>query len=246
MSVLGWILLILLAIIVFILVVPLGAHVAYIDSNLKIDAHVAGLNINIVPGKKREKDSEKRPKKEEKKSKKGGKKEARKTSEGGADEEKKTKEKKGLFDGFSVDDFLELAKLLFRTLDRFRRKFTVNKLMLHLVVANEDPYNAAMLYGYVNAGAGILEGLSKRGWRISKRDIQTAVDFESTEMRADAEITITISLARILAVALYALFGFLKIRRAVKKRMKAANKERTDNDGTDANPDVGIPAGEHV
>ena len=53
--------------------------------------------------------------------------------------------------------------------------------MVHFVAACEDPYDTAMLYGYANAAAGIIEGLSGRGWDIRRRDIQVGVDFESTE-----------------------------------------------------------------
>ena len=96
-----------------------------------------------------------------------------------------------------------------------------------------------------NAAAGIVEGLSGRGWDIRRRDIQVGVDFESTECRADAEVTVTISLGRILAVLLAAGFGFIKIKRAAGKAAAAEKAERKDNDGTDADPNGGIPAGQH-
>ena len=153
--------------------------------------------------------------------------------------------KKGLPMGLTKEQIPELLKLAFSTLDRFRRKFTVNYLMVHFVAACEDPYDTAMLYGYANAAAGIVEGLSGRGWDIRRRDIQVGVDFESTECRADAEVTVTISLGRILAVLLAAGFGFIKIKRAAGKAAAAEKAERKDNDGTDADPNGGIPAGQH-
>ena len=61
MTVVLWILLALLALIVFVLAVPFGAHVAYIGGELAVDARVMGINIGIIPQKER-----KKPKKEKK------------------------------------------------------------------------------------------------------------------------------------------------------------------------------------
>ena len=50
MTVVLWILLALLALIVFVLAVPFGAHVAYIGGELAVDARVMGINIGIRTG----------------------------------------------------------------------------------------------------------------------------------------------------------------------------------------------------
>ena len=234
MTVVLWILLALLALIVFVLAVPFGAHVAYIGGELAVDARVMGINIGIIPQKER-----KKPKKEKKPREKKPKKEKKPAAEEPAEK------KKGLPLGLTRAQIPELLKLTISTLDRFRRKFTVNYLMVHFVAACEDPYDTAMLYGYANAAAGIVEGLSGRGWDIRRRDIQVGVDFESTECRADAELTVTISLGRILAVLLAAGWGLIKIKRAAAGSAAATQSERKDNDGTDADPNGGIPAGQH-
>lgn len=236
MTVLAAILLALLAVIVVVLIVPFGVHLVYIGGEFALDARLLCFNIGIIPGKERQgkkKERERREKKPPKSQKAEGEPEA----EG---------QQKGLPLGLTREDIPPLIKLLCSTLDRFRRKFTVNRLMIHFVAAAEDPYDAAMMYGWANAAAGVMAGLSERGWDIRRRDIQTAVDFESTEMAVDAELTVTISLGRILAVLVFAAWGFLKIKRASKKREGASKDERMDNDGTDADPDGGIPAGQHV
>ena len=153
---------------------------------------------------------------------------------------------KGLPLGLTRAQIPELLKLAISTLDRFRRKFTVNRLMIHFVAASEDPYDTAMLYGYASAASGVVEALCGRGWDIRRRDIQVGVDFESTECRADAELTVTISLGRILVVLLAAGWGLIKIKRAAAGSAAATQSERKDNDGTDADPNGGIPAGQHV
>lgn len=166
MTVVLWILLALLALIVFVLAVPFGAHVAYIGGELAVDARVMGINIGVIPQKER-----KKPKKEKKPREKKPKKEKKPAAEEPAEK------KKGLPMGLTKEQIPELLKLAFSTLDRFRRKFTVNYLMVHFVAACEDPYDTAMLYGYANAAA--------------------------------------------------------------------EKAERKDNDGTDADPNGGIPAGQH-
>ena len=53
MTVVLWILLALLALVVFVLAVPFGAHVAYIGGELAVDARVMGINIGVIPRKER-------------------------------------------------------------------------------------------------------------------------------------------------------------------------------------------------
>lgn len=234
MTVLLWILLIIAALIVLLLTVPFGVHAAYIGGELRLDARLLWFNIPLIPGRERKKRPEKKRKKERPAK-----------EEKAAGEEEKERKKKGL-PAIDRSELAPLLRLALKTLDRFRKKFTVNRLMIHFIAAAEDPYDAAMMYGYANAAAGIIGGLSERGWDIRSRDIQTAVDFESTEPAVDAEITVTISLGRMLAVLLAAAWGFLKIKRAARKNVRAEKDERMNDDGTDADPNGGIPSGQHV
>ncbi len=238
MTVVLCILLALLALVVFVLAVPFGAHVAYIGGELAVDARVMGINIGVIPRKERGKPPKEKKKRADKPKKE---KKAKKETAGQPSEKKK-----GLPLGLTRAQIPELLKLAISTLDRFRRKFTVNRLMIHFVAASEDPYDTAMLYGYASAASGVVEALCGRGWEIRRRDIQVGVDFESTECRADAELTVTISLGRILAVLLAAGWGLIKIKRAAAGSAAATQSERKDNDGTDADPNGGIPAGQHV
>ena len=117
-----------------------------------------------------------------------------------------------------------------------------------LVIASDDPFDATMTYGLVNTALGMLEGMRGRAFRVRQCDIQTALDFDSTEPRFDAELTMTISLGRILAVVFAAGWGFMKIKmRAAKQKAAAkAEEERKVSNGTGTDPDGGIPADQHV
>lgn len=81
------------------------------------------------------------------------------------------------------------------------------------------------------------------------KTMMTALDFDSTEPRFDAELTMTISLGRILAVVFAAGWGFMKIKMNAAKEHKAAAKaeeERKVSNGSGTDPDGGIPANQHV
>ncbi len=227
------VLLIILAIIILILVVPFGVSLAYEEEELSVAARVLCFNIGIIPGK----DKPEKVKKEKK---------PKKSKDESETEEKPKKDIKYLL---KPDVIIELIKLLMDTLSRFRRKLTVNNFKLHLVVASDDPCDAAIMYGVVNTLLGFLQSKQGRAFNVLKSDVQTAVDFESSDFALDAELTITISLGRILAVAIIAGFGFLRIvKRAKKDNIDRGNRpeERKDKDGTSTfKPDGGTPASQH-
>ena len=140
----------------------------------------------------------------------------------------------------------ELARLAGRTLSRLRRKITVNRLLIHIAFAGAaDPCGAVMTYGAVNSAFGTLGAAAGRAFNVKKSDIATGVDFDADSTRAELGITLTISIARILAVAAAAGLGFLKIKRRVDKAAKAAAKERMEKDERDADPDGGLPQSQH-
>ena len=233
-------LLIILAIIVFILILPFGVKAAYLDEEPYLAARVLCFNIRLLPAKEKKEKPEKKkkpakPKKEKKKKKK-------KNEEAGEAEGEAKKKP-------SVDELLELARIGLDALSSFRRKLTVNSFMLHFVAADEDPYNAAMMFGYVNTALGVMAPLAEKSFNVRQSDVRTAVSFEITEPQIDAELTVTISLGRILAVGLAAGFKFLKYKRSAVARKAAETDtdraeradERTDKDGTvaAAEPDDG-------
>lgn len=235
MIVLRIILLVILALLLILLFTPFGVAVRYEGGEFTAAARVLCFDIPVFPRKEKEGKGEKKPKKEKKPKPEKEPQEEQKEQEG-----EKPKRKLPI----GIEDIPKLFHLLMDTLSRFRRKLTVNYFMLHLVVAGNDPYNTAMMYGAVCALLGILQAKQGKAFRVLRSDVQTAVDFTQEELMADAALTITISLGRILAVVIAMGWGFLKIIREKKKRDRAkAAEERKDTDGTD--PDGGIPAGQH-
>ena len=215
------VLLVIVALIVLLLVIPFGVSARYVDGEASVAARVLCFNIRLFPRAEKPK-KEKKPKEKPEKAPK-----------------KRPKP--------SPDELLQLLKLGLDALARFKRKLTVNRFMLHLVVAAEDPFDATVIYGAVNAGLGLVESMRGRAFKARSVDIQTALDYNSTEPRADAELTVTISLGRILAVVFAAGWGFmkLKIRAAKQSAAVKAEEERKENNGPGSDPNGGIPANQH-
>lgn len=188
------VLLIILAIIVIILIIPLGAHAAYIGGEMRLAAWVAGINYTLFP-KKAKKEKPPKPKKEKK-----PKKPKKRRPEDDLEAQKRDK----------IQKLFEIAKIGLDALGRLRRKITVNRLMLYAVIASKDPYNAAMIYGYVNSALPTLMPLLDRAFNIKNSDVRTEVSFETTEPAVDFEIIVTTSIGKILCVAFAALFAYLK------------------------------------
>lgn len=222
------VLLVIVAVLVLLLVVPFGFSAKYVGGEASVAARVLCFNIKLFPRKEKPK-KEKKPKKPKKPKKEKPEKEPKKRPKP------------------SPEVLLQLLKLGLDALARFKRKITVNRFMLHLVVAAEDPFDATMIYGAVNAGLGLIEGMKGKAFKVRQYDIKTALDFDSTEPRADAELTMTISLGRILAVVFAAGWGFLKIKmRAAKQNAAAkAEEERKENNGSGTNSDGAVPANQH-
>ena len=132
----------------------------------------------------------------------------------------------------------ELIGLAGGAIKRFGRRITVNRFVLHLSFgAAADPYSAVMSYGAVNSVLGTLGTAARESVKPRKTDVQTSVDFESERTEAVFGLTVTLNLAKILAVGAWALFGFLRIKRRADK---ASAKERKEHNGTDADPDGGL------
>ena len=205
-----------------VLFTPFGAVVDYADGGLKVAARVAGAEITLLP--KPEKKPSKKPQK------------ARKAAAAGEKKAKKPKKPKPPL--VTKEMLPELIGLAGGAIKRFGRRITVNRFVLHLSFGGAvDPYSAVMSYGAVNSALGTLGTAARESVKPRKTDVQTSVDFESERTEAVFGLTVTLNLAKILAVGAWALFGFLRIK---SRADKASAKERKEHNGTDADPDGGL------
>lgn len=210
----GW--LIALAILILLGCLPLGVKAIYSAEGPIMDILIGPGKLHILPAKKKEK--VKKPKKSKKE------KSAEQKEEPKPDQEKPGQEK-GEKKGGSWTDFLPLVKVATDFLGDFRRKLRIKRLELQLCMAGDDPCDLALNYGKAWAAVGNLIPQLERFFVIKKRDIDVCSDFTQSQTTVYVRADITITLGRLLGLALRygwrALVEFLKI---LNKRKGGANK----------------------
>lgn len=201
----GWY--ITLAILVLLAILPLGASVLYDEDGARVRVVAGPVKIQVFPLKKKpkkDKPKQEKPKKEKK---------PKPVHEPGEPGMKPQPEKKG----GSWTDFLPLVRVGLDLLNDLRRKLRVNHLKLHLTMAADDPCDLAVNYGRMNASlAGLLTQL-ERFLVIKKRSVHVDCDFTATQTVILARLDLTITLGRILYIAVVygirALMTYLKIKK---------------------------------
>ena len=223
----GWI--ITLGILVLLAILPLGASVKY-DAEGPLVKLIAGpVKITLFPRAKKPK-KDKKPKAATKDQKKKA--DAAKTASNtkaaaesvtkpqpkqkAEPEETPVQEKSG----GPITDFLPLVKVALDLLNAFRRKLRVNRLEVKLVMAGGDPCDLAVNYGRAWAAVGNLMPRLEKVLAIKKRDIDVECDFTASKTTIYARLDLTITLGRILALAV--VYGV----RAVVEFIKINNKRK--------------------
>jgi len=200
----GW--LIAFGILFLLAILPLGASVKYNSDGPLVRIIAGPVRFTVFPMKKKEKKPKKKKPEKEKKSKTEPAADSKKTAD--TKEEKKEK-------GGSLLDFLPLVQVALDLLGDFRRKLRLNRLELKLIMAGDDPCDLAVNYGRAWSAVGNLFPLLERAFVIKKRDIEVECDFTASEMLIIARLDITITLGRLIALAvrygIRALREYLKI-----------------------------------
>ena len=204
----GW--LIALAILFLLAILPLGVLVKY-NADGPLGRVIAGpLKITVFPMKKKEK----KPKKEKPKKEKKPPKEKAKEPE----PEKKEK-------GGSVLDFWPLVNVALDFLGDFRRKLRIRRLELKMIMGGGDPCNLALNYGKAWAAIGGLFPMLERAFVIKKRNVEVECDFTASETTIIAHVDITITLGRIIALAVrYGIRALGVLLKIMKTRKGGASK----------------------
>ena len=213
----GWI--ITLGILVLLAILPLGASVKY-DAEGPLVRLIAGpVKITLFPRtpkpqkEKKQKEPEKVPPVKKKAAAAAAKKPEKQTT--AAQEE--TAEMKA---GGPVTDFLPLLKVALDLLNDFRRKLRVDRLEAKIVMAGGDPCDLAINYGRAWTAVGNLMPRLEKVLVIKKRDIDVECDFTASKTTIYARLDLTITLGRILAIAV--VYGF----RAIVELLKIKNKRK--------------------
>ena len=151
----------------------------------------------------------------------------KKTGENKPKEEKPKKEKPQKAaenpQGGSWKKFLPLVRLGLHFLGDFRRKLRVNRLVLRLTLAGDDPCDLAVNYGRAWAAVGNLLAAMQRAFVIQKRDVEVQCDFLGEETKVVFAMDLTITLGRVLGLLVK--YGI----RAVTILLKMKNQKAVQN-----------------
>ena len=219
----GW--LITLGIVVLLAILPLGASVKY-DADGPLVKLIAGpVKVTLFPRHKKPK-KEKKPKEPKKALEQKEKPVPASPKEPAKEQPAETPEKpEKKKSGGPVTDFLPLLKVALDLLNDFRKKLRVNRLEVKLIMAGDDPCDLAMSYGKAWAAIGNLMPRLERVLVIKKRDIDVECDFTASQTTIYARLDLTITLGRILAIAVvYGIRAIVELLKIKNKRKGGASK----------------------
>ena len=182
------------AIVLALAVLPLGIRIRYNSAGLILRVIAGPLKITVFPMKKpkKQKSKQKKPKQTQKAEPTAPESESPRPPQT-QPEQKET--------GGSLTRFLPLVRLGLKFLGDFRRKLRLDNLYLRLILAGDDPCDLAVNYGRIWAAVGNLMPQLERLFVIKKRDIQVECDFTAAEISVVAHVDATITLGRLLTLA---------------------------------------------
>ena len=154
----GW--LIALAVLIVILLIPVGVHVLYDTKGFYLNLVLGPVKILLFPAKKKAK---KEKKKDHTKQKKAAPKDQK-------------KEKKS---GGSIGDFLPIVGTALSFLNAFRKKLRIDDLEVLLILGGSDPCDLSIQYGRGWAILGNVQPLVEQIFLIKKRQVITLVLFHN-------------------------------------------------------------------
>ena len=197
------------AVLLALAMLPLGVRIRYSDAGFLLKVIAGPLKITLYPRRKKPK---KQKKKQEKQSSENGEPSTGSGQTQPAEPAPEQKERGG-----SLTRFLPLIQLGLRFLGDLRKKLRLDQLYLRLILAGDDPCDLAVNYGRAWAAVGNLLPQLERLFVIKKRDIQVECDFMAEEISLIAHMDITITLGRLLTLAVVygvrVLFLFLSMKR---------------------------------
>ena len=208
-------LLIVAAVLALLLLLPVGAHVAYDERGFTVRAILGILEFQVVPDPRqgREKPEGRPPRQKKKEKRKRRKKQAGKTE-------------KPL--GVKVQDFLPLLKLGIRAVYDLRNLFVIRRLVLRVTYGGEDAAATAMNYGVAWGVCGTAASLVQSAFRIRRCEIEPVLDYDCREIRIRADAGVTLTLGRLLAYLIRYGVQAMEILRKQKKE-KAVQHESSSS-----------------
>lgn len=211
----GW--LIALGILTALAILPLGVSAQYDSGGALVRLILGPVKLILYPRPHSPPKKEKKPKEKKQEEKTSEK----KTQEASAPVKKK--EVSGDPQGGDWKDFLPLFRVAMEFLGNFRRKLRVRDLEMKLILAGDDPCDLAVNYGRAWAALGNLMPKLERFLVIRKRNLEVECDFTSEKTLVFVRLELTITLGRLLGLAVvYGIRGLREYLKISKKRKGGA------------------------
>ena len=195
-----YVLLGLLALIVLLLITPVGARATADDNGYAIYAHVFGLNVKILP----------RPPKKKKKPKK-----PKKPKEPKPEEEKKKEKKPFKLTFGKLLDYISFAA---DALKRAVRGIYIRRFRLYARLHNDDAAKTALMYGGACSVLGNAIPKLEKIFRVGDSHIELVPDFDGSNSYS-ADVIVTVVPIKLLITGLILFIKWKKLNRdkAVQK-----------------------------
>ena len=197
-------LIIVLAVLLFLALLPLGCCVDYDGSGLRVRFTAWFLRVTLYPGKEKPKRAAK---------KKSAQREAK------LKKEKEPKPGAGLRAG-DLWKLRELLGVVFDALGSLRRSIRVRLLFVRVIYGAEDAATRAIRYGQAWALIGAVTPLLENNLKIRKRDIQAVWDAQATGPELTLTAQVTIHVWQIIVLA--ARYGWRTLRVFLKMKKEKA------------------------
>lgn len=196
----GW--LIALGVLALLAILPIGVSALYNEEGSLVRLILGPVRWTVYPAKKKK---EKTPKAKKAKTKTTG----------------TAKKKEPSQKGGSLQDFLPLVKLILEFLTDFRGKLRVSRLEMKLILAGDDPSDLAINYGRAWAALGNLLPQLERFLIIKKRNLEVECDFTADSTVIYARVDLTVTLGRLLRLAMRHGLPILKAFKELKNQRGA-------------------------
>lgn len=204
------VLFIIIAVVTLFLILPVGIDLLYSGGKTVLKAKLGPFRIALIP----EKRGKPKPKK--------------KTTEKPATKKKQAghamQAKQKALPKLRLRDIMELARIALRALAAIRKNLSIDLLRLYICCGAEDPYDAVMRYGYLNAGLGALAPPFHAVCKVREEDVQTFVDFAGGKTELEAHLIVSLQIWEILSIgasAGWAVFRWYRNRRRNDRKMNA-------------------------
>lgn len=231
--------LIILAVLLFINILPIGAHVIYNENGVVLRAVLGLIQIPLLPkrvkrrvkapgeppGEEKPENPRKAAKKKQQEEKKASKKEAAQKKK--LQRKVKPKEKKPL--GVLIEQFLPFVKLGLSAIADMRWLPTIWNLKLHVVYGGGDPGAIAKNYGMAWGIIGAAMAILTRNLKIHKYNVEPELDYSCTATRISADATVTLTLGGIMCWLIHYGVGALRLFINMKKNEKAVQKHESSS-----------------